>query len=145
MVSIEPNNFLLREDEELGDEERLGEARARADQDSPLSVDSLSGIYLGFSEKVKKEKEGVGQEGNYIVEDDLKIEDDETMVTECLGPKQPEKISRSHVLAHFFQRPKRRSKVQIVKEEGEEREEKEEATSCFRLFRRTLNIADYEG
>ena len=60
-------------------------------------------------------------------------------------PKQPEKISRSHVLAHFFQRPKRRGKVQIVKEEGEEKDEKEEATSCFRLFRRTLNIADYEG
>ena len=109
-----------------------------------MSVDSLSGIYLGFSEKEKKEKEKEGGEereeaSSYIIEDDLKIEDEESIEKECL--KRPsEKISRPHVLAHFF-RPKQRSKPRIVEEE----EEKEEATSCFRLFRRTLNITEYDG
>ena len=122
--------------------------QSRTGNDSPLSVDSLSGIYLGFSEKEKKvEKEGgEEEESSYIIEDDLKIEDEEETVekSDCLKRPSSEKISRPHLpFAHFF-RPKKRSKARIVEDEECE-EEKEEATSCFRLFRRTLNITEYDG
>ena len=135
-----PLPCLFREEEEGGEGELVEkELQSRTGDDSPLSVDSLSGIYLGFSEKEKKEEKEVAEESSYVIEDDLKIEEEESIEKECL--KSPsEKISRPHVLAHFF-RPKQRSKPRIV----EEAEVEEAATSCFRLFRRTLNITDYDG
>ena len=139
ILTLSPS--LFREDEEGVDGDLVEQGlQSHAGNDSPLSVDSLSGIYLGFSEKEKKGGSEDREEGSsYVVEDDLKIEDEEAV--ESL--KRPaEKISRPHLLAHFFQRPKkRRSRPRVVDDE----EEKEEATSCFRLFRRTLNISEYDG
>ena len=138
---------LFREEEEGGDGELVErELQSGTGNDSPLSVDSISGIYLGFSEKEKKEEEEGDEDRekasiSYVIEDDLKIEDEESIAKESL--KSPsEKISRRHKvqLANLFKTKQRRSKPRIVKEE-----ECEEATSCFRLFRRTLNITDYDS
>ena len=145
-MSVAPSPCLFREEGEGGDGELVErELQSGNGNDSPLSVDSLSGIYLGFSEKEKKEEEEEKEGGedreasSYVIEDDLKIEDEEGIAKECL--KSPsEKISRRHVqLANFF-KPKQRSRPRIVEEE-----ECEEATSCFRLFRRTLNITEYDS
>ena len=142
--------FCYREDEEVGDVELLERGlQSHTGNDSPLSVDSLSGIYLGFSEKEKKveeEKEGgEEEESSYIIEDDLKIEEEEEETSECLLKRpQSEKTSRPHLpFAPFFRpKKKKRSKSRIVETDEECEEEKEEATSCFRLFRRTLNITE---
>ena len=142
-------SFTLSLFREEGGEGELVEkgGQSQTGNDSPLSVDSLSGIYLGFSEKEKKEEKEGGEDreeaSSYVIEDDLKIEDEEAIEEECLRrPAAAEEkiLSRPHVLAQFF-RPKPRSKPRIVEEE----ECEEEASSCFRLFKRTLNITEYDG
>ena len=141
-MSVAPSPCLFREEGEGGDGELVErELQSGNGNDSPLSVDSLSGIYLGFSEKEKKEEKEGGEDreaSSYVIEDDLKIEDEESIAKESPS----EKISRRHKvqLANLFKTKQRRSKPRIVKEE-----ECEEATSCFRLFRRTLNITDYDS
>jgi hypothetical protein len=109
---------------------------------SPLSVDSLSGIYLGFSEKSKKEeaeeegtkneeKEGVTDLGEEVIKDGLELKD-----AECEGSTaMPGRWKRSVYGRRFVSLVRRK-----VRPPGEA--EGQEDASCFRLFRRTLNIAD---
>ena len=138
------------------------EAREEEEQDkllaSPLSVDSLSGIYLGFSEKDKKEereeeeerqererKEGLDLCSSmqlFVVEDDLRIEEAEGEAKgEAEGSrKQGEKVRSNSLLLGVF-RIKRSRRPKQEKGKEEEQEEQESA-SCFKLFRRTLNLTD---
>ena len=144
------------------------EAREEEDQDkllaSPLSVDSLSGIYLGFSEKDKKEereereekeereererKEGLDLCSSmqlFVVEDDLRIEEAEGEAEEkAEGSRhQGEKVRSNTLLLGVF-RIKRSRRPKQEKGKQEEQEEQESA-SCFQLFRRTLNLTDCDS